>query len=187
MVGSKTSLIYLFIAALFSALFKGGRVIKHDDDETWTHFIFFHARVWFSRPRSFKLLRSSKILPFNRLVVEARSTPAFYLVIPDPALDVVISWHIANAGVWDERLTELVIEVTCVGMKHTAIFTSCADSSRAHPHAKHLNHASPKDVVLDVGANVGWFSFLAASRNHTAIAFEPQVMQIQNRLLSIHV
>jgi FkbM family methyltransferase len=39
--------------------------------------------------------------------------------------------------------------------------------------ASHVRHLGPGDLFVDVGANVGYFSLLAASRGADVIAFEP--------------
>lgn len=48
-----------------------------------------------------------------------------------------------------------------------------ADAASLSHHSIFGNSASHRPLLLDVGANIGWFSLNAAARNYDVIAFEP--------------
>lgn len=137
----------LAAAGFFHAVDLPG-LIKHDRAQKWSEFLTFHFQALAFPPRRFRLPAGGSA-PFDRVIVEARTDPPFLVVIPDPTLDRVVSWHIAKVGVWDPLLTERIRQVL-----------------RPPP--------ASDELVIDVGANVGWFGLLAASRNYTVAAFEPQ-------------
>lgn len=66
----------------------------------------------------------------------------------------IVSNNIKRHGYWDGGLTEVVSAILDARQQHSSV------------------HTQPQTIV-DFGANVGWFSLLAAAKGHRSIAVEP--------------
>ena len=61
--------------------------------------------------------------------------------------DEYISKYIRDNNTWEPLTTEIILEL--------------------------LKENTPDTVFVDIGANIGYFSMLAASKNFPVVAFEP--------------
>lgn len=146
------------------------RLIKHDSLEPWSSFLYFHLNAFVSPPRKFFIkpydIPGNIIVgdrsPYARQLVESRTDPPFLILIPDPKLDVVVSWFIAKAGVWDPLLTSRVTTLLQERAQHQRNTSALDDFSDFG------------NLVVDVGANVGWFSLLATAHGYDTVAYEAQ-------------
>lgn len=96
--------------------------------------------------------------------VDFTPVPPFWINTHDPLRqDLFISGsvHAARAP-WDPFIWDLVVRL-----------------SAAEP-------ASDKGLVVDVGANIGYFSLLAAALGHPVVAFEPMNRNVAKFFSSIH-
>lgn len=86
------------------------------------------------------------------LFTKASSTPRpFYMGFTDPKLDIDVSRHYSEAGVVERGISRIWVNIL-------------EDGCRKGP--------APA-LVLDVGANFGWYSLLAASHGCRVLAWEP--------------
>ena len=95
---------------------------------------------------------------------KAKSTPEFWIDTHDPKTeDVYISGNLHKTGVWDKF-----------------IFHMFEDILKGAPQ---LN--DKVQLVVDVGANIGYFSLVAASKGFQVISFEPTHYNIEHFVNSI--
>lgn len=103
--------------------------------------------------------------PMLRVPVANRLSHDYAITVSktDPSIAVsvykqgdIVSNNIVKHGYWDGGLTEVVSAILDARRQH-------------HPST---GNTQPQTIV-DFGANVGWFSLLAASKGHRSIAVEP--------------
>ena len=99
-------------------------------------------------------------IPHDWIVVRALNEPSFFQVIGDPAQD-----HLVSSMLWDGWYEN--------------------DESQVVLHLLASACSPDNSLFVDVGANLGWFSMLAASRGYSVVAFEPQAHLVQLVKLSI--
>ncbi|ACO68208.1 hypothetical protein MICPUN_64984 [Micromonas commoda] len=68
----------------------------------------------------------------------------------------IVSNTIEQAGAWETQDTEKLMDIL-----------GCGDSFKCSPET------AKKGVLVDVGANIGWFTLAALHLGHTVVAFEP--------------
>ena len=68
----------------------------------------------------------------------------------------IVSNTIEQAGAWETQDTEKLMDIL-----------ACGDSFKCPPET------AKKGVLVDVGANIGWFTLVALHLGHTVVAFEP--------------
>ena len=78
--------------------------------------------------------------------VRTKTEPAFYICLYEPERDKYISGSLLSTGVWEPYITPLV--------------------------QKALN-CTPRAIFIDIGANIGYYSMLAAAAGRSVIAVEP--------------
>ena len=93
----------------------------------------------------FKHATSGDRAPFN--CTKSRSSPAFRICVHRKENDKYISAALLSSGVWEPFVT------------------------RVYQHALTLH---PDAAVVDVGANIGYYTLLAAAMGHSVVAVEPQ-------------
>ncbi|XP_005093824.1 uncharacterized protein LOC101853448 isoform X2 [Aplysia californica] len=81
-----------------------------------------------------------------------KTTPAFMICLYKPLEDKYISASLLSSGVWEPYITKAL--------------------------QKALDRR-PEATLIDVGANVGYYSLLAASMGHRVIAIEPQSKNVR--------
>ena len=78
--------------------------------------------------------------------VQSATTPQFSICIYEPQIDKFISNYLKNGGIWEPSIT--------------GMFSKALD-------------LYPNSVTVDIGANIGYYSFLSCVKNHEVIAIEP--------------
>ena len=104
---------------------------------------------------------SSPSIPRDFVIVRTRTQPDFLMFVGDPDQD-----HMVSSMVWDGYYEPQVSAVV-----HALLTGVCGDSVGVR------NHTKPGPLlVVDVGANLGWFSLFAAAHGpHVhVVAVEPQ-------------
>ncbi|XP_067670918.1 uncharacterized protein [Haliotis asinina] len=98
-------------------------------------------------PRNIHLLdlKQSLVVPDFKCVL-SQTDPSFPICVYPPEQDKFISGALLHSGVWEPYITKVFKKAL-----------------QKHPNA----------VVLDVGANIGYYSFLAAKMGHMVVAIEP--------------
>ncbi|XP_041363318.1 uncharacterized protein LOC121378971 isoform X2 [Gigantopelta aegis] len=76
----------------------------------------------------------------------SKTVPSFPICIHDPLTDKYITGALLSSGVWEPYITK--------------VFQIALEK---HPNA----------ILIDIGANIGYYSFLAAGMGHDVIALEP--------------
>ena len=76
----------------------------------------------------------------------SKTVPSFPICIYDPSKDKYITGALLNNGIWEPYITK--------------VFQIALEK---HPNA----------IVIDIGANIGYYSFLGAAMGHDVIALEP--------------
>ena len=95
---------------------------------------------------------------------KAKSSPPFWIDTHDPETeDIYISAGLHNAGVWDNYIFRMFEEIL-----------------KTVPH----DNINPP-LVVDIGANIGYFSLVAASKGFRVISFEPTHYNIEHFINSI--
>jgi len=106
-----------------------------------------------------------RVLVRTELESVSRMARNFHVYVHAPATCRFISKSIIETALWEGEISLRVLE--CLGVVG-------AQGSRAQPR-----------VFVDVGANLGWFSLLAAAQGHDVIAIEP--MEFNAELLRASV
>ena len=94
----------------------------------------------------------AKHLSRDYAIVVSKTDPA--MAVSVYAQGDIVSNNIKKHGYWDGGLTEVV----------SALLDARKDRSGFHTQPQ---------TIVDFGANVGWFSLLAAAKGHQSIAVEP--------------
>lgn len=95
---------------------------------------------------------SESLLQDKRGCITTQTKPSFIICTYDKNLDKFISNSLQSSGLWEPKMTKLFQEV----LKQTG-----------------------KVTVIDIGANIGYFSLLSAALGHYAIAIEPVERNVQ--------
>ena len=88
----------------------------------------------------------------NIQCIDTQTHPGFRICVYDPNRDIYISGGLWASGVWEPIQTEVI---------QTAL--------RTYPEA----------VLLDIGANIGYYTLLAATMGHRVVAVEPAMGNLQ--------
>lgn len=94
------------------------------------------------------------------LCLNTRTRPSFIVCIYDTGQDIFISKSLQSSGLWEPKMTKLFQQA----LRQTESVT-----------------------VIDVGANVGYFSLYAAALGHHAVAIEPVNRNVQKLAQAIHI
>lgn len=94
------------------------------------------------------------------LCVKSSMNPVFVICTYDSKEDIYVSRAIQTAGIWEPKMTELFRNIL-----------------------KSIKNAT----VIDVGANIGYFSLMAASLGQNVIAIEPVEDNIQKLVQGVLV
>jgi hypothetical protein len=80
----------------------------------------------------------------------------------------IVSDSIARDGAWEREDTEWVL-----GRLAATADTYLKTRQRSSPGEPAEQEARSRAVLLDIGANIGWFTLAAAVRGYSVVAFEP--------------
>lgn len=105
-----------------------------------------------TREQSMLRVPVAKHLSHDYAIVVSKTDPP--MAVSVYAQGDIVSNHIKKRGYWDGGLTEVVSALLDARQQHSGF------------------HTQPQTIV-DFGANVGWFSLLAASKGHRSIVVEP--------------
>ncbi|RUS69798.1 hypothetical protein EGW08_022444, partial [Elysia chlorotica] len=89
-------------------------------------------------------------LPFN--CTKSKSTPGFRICVHSKERDKYISAALLSSGVWEPFVTRVYQQALVL-----------------HPDA----------AVVDIGANIGYYTLLAAAMGHSVVAVEPQLENLK--------
>lgn len=102
----------------------------------------------FKNLKHLKLHNISKDLPYNFYsdCIQTKTSPNFTICVYEAYEDRYISAALRNDGVWEPYITPLF---------------------------EHALSNFPNTMVIDIGANIGYYTLLAASMGHNVVAVEP--------------
>nr|KAI8765115.1 hypothetical protein BgiMline_002785 [Biomphalaria glabrata] len=132
-----------------------------------SHRQLFHVFDWqhFSLPERFKVvdLRTDRRLEWtpdtaSYTCVKSKTSPSFTACLYPPEKDVFISRSLLTSGLWEPYITKA--------------FSVALERF-------------PQATVVDVGANIGYYSLLASATGHRVVALEPQDENIKRFLAGV--
>lgn len=94
--------------------------------------------------------------------VRTKTEPQFWMAVHRAPAKDIVSDSITYDGTWERDITETINKILCL---------NCPSSRNSS--------------FLDVGANIGYFSLLAAARGYRVDAFEPMSMNVALLKLSL--
>ncbi|XP_076459505.1 uncharacterized protein LOC143292801 [Babylonia areolata] len=89
-----------------------------------------------------------------------KTSPVFHICVYPQELDIYISAALTTGGVWEPHITKL-FQFALLKFPHS--------------------------TFIDIGANIGYYSLLAASMGHQVMAVEPSPQNMKKLIQGIHV
>uniref|UniRef100_A0A383VNT6 Methyltransferase FkbM domain-containing protein n=1 Tax=Tetradesmus obliquus TaxID=3088 RepID=A0A383VNT6_TETOB len=132
-----------------------------------------HSAAWSEPVGPIEYLRRANLSVLARR--SAMEPLVYYFAVTDPAHDIDLSTHFANLGSVEPQISHIAYHVLHAPCQKGSSSSSSSSSSSGGvgQQGGTAAAAAAGGLMLDVGANFGWYSIMAAMLGCRVIAWEP--------------